>query len=142
VLKRAQKIWREKNLEGLDQIENPVDKVRKLLENYRDRYMRDTVHFPGGCVFVTLSVELDDQRPNLSREINRGFQGLKNMLKGFLDEAKASGNLLEDVDTEALSEMIFAGVLGASVLYGTEKSYESLNRSIVSLINTIERLRR
>ena len=72
VLSEARKIWREKNLDGLDQTETPVKKIKRLLENYRDRYLKDTKNFPGGCIFVTLSVELDDQSPHLSKELNKG----------------------------------------------------------------------
>ncbi|HAA04806.1 MAG TPA: TetR family transcriptional regulator, partial [Syntrophobacteraceae bacterium] len=36
VMEEARRIWREKNLAGLDQIEKPVEKVKKLLENTRD----------------------------------------------------------------------------------------------------------
>jgi AcrR family transcriptional regulator len=138
VLSEARKIWREKNLEGLDKIENPVGKVKKLLENYKDRYLKDTKTFPGGCIFVALSVELDDQRPHLSREINEGFVRLKAMIKEFLDLGKISGELRGDVDTEAVTEMVFAGMLGASVNYGMQKSSDSLEQSINSLINYID----
>ena len=141
VLKEAQRIWRERNLAGLEEIEKPVEKLKKLLENYRDRYMKDTANFPGGCVFVTLSVELDDQRPNLSHEINKGFAGLKNMIKSFLDQGKDSGEISEDVNTEAVTEMLFAGVLGASVVYGTEKSTVILEQTISSLIDYLDRLK-
>ncbi len=140
VLSEARKIWREKNLEGLDSIERPTEKVKTLLTNYRDRYLKDVGDFPGGCIFVTLSVELDDQRPHLSREINKGFEGFKAMLKRLLDEGKASGELRPDVSTEAVTEMLFVGMLGASVLYGTEKSEVGLNRSIETLIQFLETL--
>lgn len=140
VLKEAQGIWRERNLAGLDQLGSPVEKVKKLLENYRDCYLKDTENFPGGCVFVTLSVELDDQRPHLSREINKGFLGFKAMLKRLLDEGKDSGELLAQVDTEGLTEMIFAGMLGTSVNYGTEKSMASLDNSINALIDYLKGL--
>lgn len=140
VLSEARKIWREKNLEGLDQIENPVGKVKKLLENYKDRYLKDTKTFPGGCIFVALSVELDDQRPHLSREINEGFVRLKAMIKDFLDQGKKGGELRKDVDTEAVTEMVFAGMLGASVNYGMQKSSANLERSINSLIHYIDSL--
>ena len=36
--------------------------------------------------------------------------------------------------------VIFAGMLGASVIYGTEKSVDSLDKSINSLIEYIEKL--
>jgi len=140
VLSEARKIWREKNLEGLDQIENPLGKVKKLLENYKDRYLKDTKTFPGGCIFVALSVELDDQRPHLCREINEGFVRLKAMIKDFLDQGKKGGELRKDVDTEAVTEMVFAGMLGASVNYGMQKSSANLERSINSLIHYIDSL--
>ncbi len=140
VLDEARKIWRKKNLSGLDEIERPVEKIKKLLENYRDRYLKDTKNFPGGCIFVTLSVELDDQRPHLSRELNKGFSGFKAMIKRLLDQAKASGELAEDINTEALTEMVFAGMMGASVIYGTEKSAICLDKSINSLIEVLDRL--
>jgi TetR/AcrR family transcriptional regulator, transcriptional repressor for nem operon len=140
VLSEARKIWREKNLEGLDLVERPAQKVKTLLKNYRDRYLKDVADFPGGCIFVTLSVELDDQRPHLSREINKGFEGFKAMLKRLLDQGKASGELRPDVNTQAVTEMIFVGMLGASVLYGTEKSEIGLNRSIDALIQFLESL--
>jgi TetR/AcrR family transcriptional repressor of nem operon len=140
VLSEARKIWREKNLDGLDQTETPVKKIKRLLENYRDRYLKDTKNFPGGCIFVTLSVELDDQRPHLSKELNKGFAGFKAMLKRLLDQGKESGELRSEVNTEIVTEMIFAGMLGASVIYGTEKSLDSLNQSITSLIQYLESL--
>ena len=80
VLAIAPSIWREKTLYGLDESVSPVGKIKKLLENYRDRYLNDDINFPGGCIFVTFSVELDDQRPHLMQEVNKGFVGLKNML--------------------------------------------------------------
>ena len=140
VLSEARKIWRERNLAGLDQIEKPIEKVKKLLENYKDRYLKDTKTFPGGCVFVTLSVELDDQRPHLSREINEGFVRLKAVIKELFDQGKRSGELRGDVDTAALTEMVFAGMLGASVNFGMQKSSASLDQSVNSLIKYIEGL--
>lgn len=140
VLSEARKIWRQKNLAGLDHIEKPVAKIKKLLENYRDRYLKDKKTFPGGCIFVTLSVELDDQRPRFSRELNEGFVRLKAMIKRHLDQGKESGELRPEVDTKAVTEMIFSGMLGASVIYGTEKSSAGLERCINALINYLESL--
>jgi len=141
VLSEARKVWRDRNLAGLDQIEKPVGKVRKLLENYRDRYLKDTETFPGGCIFVTLSVELDDQNPVFSRELNEGFVRLKGMIRRLLDQGKESGELRAEVNTEALTEMIFSGMLGASVIYGTAKSSEGLDRCMNSLIDYLDGLK-
>ena len=112
VLSEARKIWRRETLAGLDQIKNPLAKVKKLLENYRDRYLKDRETFPGGCVFVTLSVELDDQRSFFSKELNEGFARLKAMIKRLLDQGKKSGEIRADINTQAVTEMIFSGMLG------------------------------
>ncbi len=140
VLAEARRIWREKNLKGLEDIENPIDKIKKFLENFRDLYLKDAENFPGGCIFITFIVELNDQRPHLSREVNRGFIGLKGMLKRLLDEGKEAGELRSDVSTDAITEMLFAGVLGATVMYGVDKSSETLDRSISALIDYLEKL--
>jgi len=141
VLDKARRIWREKALSGLDEIESPIGKIEKLLENYRDRYLKDTNDFPGGCIFVTFSVELDDQRPHLCQEVNTGFVGLKGMLNRLLDEGKEIGELRSDVSTSAVTEMLFAGMVGASVIYGVDKSAVSLDRSINALIDYLEKLK-
>lgn len=141
VLDKARRIWRERNLSGLDEIESPVGKIEKLLENFRDRYLKDSEDFPGGCIFLTFSVELDDQCPHLSKEVNKGFVGLKAMLNRLLDEGKESGELSDSVSTNAITEMLFAGMLGATVIYGVEKSPESLDRSINALIDYLEKLK-
>jgi AcrR family transcriptional regulator len=140
VLSESRKIWREKNLAGLDEIESPIKKIKKLLENYRDRYLIDSGNLPGGCIFVRVSVEsaeIGDQWPHLAKEINEGFDRLKFMIKGFLDQAKNGGQLRNETNTEDTADMIFSGMLGASVRYGMDKSIVNLNRTINSLIEYI-----
>lgn len=140
VLQEAREIWRERNLNGLDQINEPVAKIKKLLENYRDKYLKDRETFPGGCIFVTLSVELDDQNASFSKALNEGFVQLKAMIKRLLDQGKESGEIRKDVNTEFVTEMIFSAMLGASVIHGTEKSEAGLNRCFTALISYLESL--
>ena len=141
VLEEAQRLWREKTLFGLDEIDDPLAKIEQLLLNYRDRYLKDGDTFPGGCIFVTFSVELDDQNPKLCTEVNKGFIGLKRMLNGLLMEAKADGLLKDTVKIEEVTEMLFAGMLGVSVLYGVDKSAPSLDQAIIALIEYVKALR-
>ena len=141
VLARAQKMWRSRVLHGLNELESPLEKVIKILENYRDRYLKDGENFPGGCIFITFSVELDDQNPELMQEVNKGFVGLKNMLKRFLEEAKKIGELNQNVNTNRVTEMIFSGMIGSSVLFGVEKSTVVLDRSINALVDYLNDVR-
>jgi TetR/AcrR family transcriptional repressor of nem operon len=140
VLSEARKVWREKNLNGLAKIDSPIEKVIRILKNYRDRYLKDADHFPGGCLFVTLSVELDDLRPHLAKEVNEGFVRFKAMIKRFLDQAQISGELPGGFSTQEVTEMIFSGMLGASVLYGMDKLPKNLDRTIQALISYLQKI--
>jgi AcrR family transcriptional regulator len=141
VLCEARRIWRNKNLAGLEEIDDPVGKITKLLQNFKDQYLKDSENFPGGCVFITLSVELNDQRPHLSQEITKGFVGLKNMIHRLLEQGKETGRLNNNIDSNAVTEILFAGMLGASVIFGIDKSAESLDQSINALISYVESLK-
>lgn len=141
VLKEAQRKWRTRVFLGLEDLKSPTDKVITILRNYKDRYLTDRENFPGGCIFVTLSVELDDQHPHLALEVNRGFVGFHRMLKRLLDEAKANGEMIDCVDTQKTTQLVFTGMLGASVLYGVTKSTDELDANIEALITFLNGFR-
>jgi hypothetical protein len=110
------------------------------LKNYKDRYLKDADNFPGGCVFITLSAELNHQRPQLSKELEKGFIGLNGMLKRLLEQGKESGELIKAVNTDTVTEILFSGMLGASLSFGVNKSKKSLDKSINALIEYLEQL--
>lgn len=139
-LSEARHIWREKNLDGLDELDDPVAKVIRLFENYQNRYLIAT-DLPGGCIFVNLAVELNDQRPDLAAHVNEGFVGLKAMVKRFLDAAQKEGGIKASVETQSVTDMIVSGLLGACVMYTSDKSAENLNATIGALVNYINGLR-
>jgi AcrR family transcriptional regulator len=138
VLSTARKIWRERNLYKLDDESRPLLKIQKLLKNYRDRYLADSKNFPGGCIFVNLAVELSDQAPDLAKEVSTGFVRLGKMIKRLLDEEKKTGGIGRSINTENVSNMIFSGLLGACVLYTSDKSKKRLNSTITSLISYLQ----
>ena len=142
VLDESRKIWRERNLNGLADENNAIGKLKKLLKNYRDLYLLDAENFPGGCIFIMFAVELGDSRPHLSREVQKGFVGFRAMINRLLDEGKNSGEFYNGINTDAITEILFNGMLGASVNYSADRSTESLNHSIDSLIDYIDQLKR
>jgi TetR/AcrR family transcriptional repressor of nem operon len=140
VLAEARQIWRDKHLAGLKEVEQPVARVRKLLENHRDFYLKDTECLPGGCIFVTLMVELDDQLPQLAQEVEQGFRKLKYLINRLLEQGKASGELSPEADTDAVTEMIFSGILGATIAYSMDKSPLNADRTINAMLDYLQRL--
>jgi AcrR family transcriptional regulator len=137
VLAESQSIWREKVLDSIDEINSPTEKIIKILHNYHDRYLKDAENFPGGCIFITFSVEFDDTNPHLMREVNQGFEGFKRMLTRLLEEAIDLGEISASNNPETVSGMLFAGMLGSSVLYGVAKDNYNLDLSIDSLVEFI-----
>jgi AcrR family transcriptional regulator len=142
VLDESRKIWRQRNLNGLADEDSAIGKIKQLLKNYRDRYLLDAENFPGGCIFIMFAVELGNSRPHLSREVQKGFVGLRVMINRLLVEGKESGEFYNGINTDAIAEILFNGMLGASVNYSADKSAETLNNSINSLIDYIDKLKR
>jgi len=142
VLDESRKIWRERNLNGSANEDSAIGKMKQLLKNYRDRYLLDAENFPGGCIFIMFAVELGNSRPHLSREVQKGFVGLRVMINRLLVEGKDSGEFYNGINTDAITEILFNGMLGASVNYSADKSAETLNKSINSLIDYIDKLKR
>ena len=141
VLDEANQIWRRRNFADLDDIPSPFHKAKKLLENYRDHYLKDAENFPGGCVFITFSIELGDQRPHLAKTVNEGFKGVKETLRVYLDEAQQTRELPEHVDTRVATEVLFSGMMGAAVVYGVDRSVKSIDNAMNALIEYLEKLR-
>jgi AcrR family transcriptional regulator len=140
VLAESQEIWRDKVLHSIDEIDSPTEKIIKILQNYRDRYLKDAENFPGGCIFITFSIEFDDTRPHLLEEVNEGFEGFKDLLTRLFDQARDQGEIGETNNSETMAEMLFTSMLGASVLYGVAKDDLTLDLSIDSLIEYIYRI--
>jgi TetR/AcrR family transcriptional repressor of nem operon len=140
VMLEAREIWQAKVLAGLEAQESPLAKVRLLLSNYQNLYLKDTESIPGGCIFITLAVELDDQREDFAADLQKGFDGVKVMLRQLLEEAREAGELKPEVEPVGLSEMIFAAMVGASVLYGMQKEDATLHRSFDPLVEYLDKL--
>ena len=141
VLKEARQIWRECCFHGLDKIEDPVEKLKAFLLNYKDRYLKNSDSFPGGCIFITFSVGLNGKRPDLTSDITENFNKLRQMIKSFLDKAKETGKIRADIDTAGTSEIIFSTMLGSSVLHRADRSEDNLDHTIGTLINFIDSLK-
>jgi AcrR family transcriptional regulator len=140
VLSEAQQIWRERVLTGVREIDSPTDRIIQICHNYKDRYLKDAENFPGGCIFITLSVELDDQHPHLAEEINQGYIGFRNLLKDIIKEGKESGEFDKHINPEEVARCLFVGMLGTSVQYGVDKSNSTLDKTINSLIEYLRQL--
>lgn len=88
VLDVSQKIWRQKVLSSISDIQSPTQKIIQILNNYCNKYLKDAENFPGGCIFITFSVELDDTRHHLVKKSTRDLRVLRKSWLTFLMKPK------------------------------------------------------
>lgn len=138
VLQTAQRIWRNRCLHGVDKQSHPIGKIRIILRNYRDRYLKDWNNFPGGCIFIVLAVDLSNQKPELARQLEGGFSGLKRLFLRLLEDGQRKGCLRPGANCHTESEIIFNGMLGASLMYGSTRSNEGLDHAIDALLGYLD----
>ena len=62
------------------------------------------------------------------------------MILRLLQEAKHGGELKDSVYINDVAELVFAGIMGAAVIYGQGKSPGNLNRTITAITNYIKGL--
>jgi hypothetical protein len=58
----------------------------------------------------------------------------------LLDQAKTDGEIRDEIITDEVADMVFSSMMGASVLYGMDRSADNLNRNITSVIDYINGL--
>jgi hypothetical protein len=63
------------------------------------------------------------------------------MLKRLLIEGQERGELRKDVNPSVVTELLFSGMLGTSIIFGMDKTTECLDRSINALIDHLEELK-
>ena len=137
VIRQAQKVWRFQMLHNVNNQPHEIDKVKKIIMNFKNRYLKDDVNFPGGCLFVTLAVELNDDFPHYS-ELAEGFKQTRDLIEGFLARAKDKGEIRSDVSTKHIAAMIFSSIIGTSVVHTANKSKVLLNTNINAIIQYLE----
>jgi TetR/AcrR family transcriptional repressor of nem operon len=142
VLEEARAIWRARVLKGVKEPLRHMDRLDRLLDNYRNKYLKDNNNIPGGCIFVSLSTELDDQHPEFAALIHQGFEGVKRILKQILKSAQDAGELKEGIEADQVGEMIFSSMVGIAVLYSMDKSNDTLDRVLNPLIDYLSSLRK
>ena len=65
---------------------------------------------------------------------------MKKMINRLLTDGQAAGELPDNVDPDLVTEILFNGMLGASINYNADKSVQNLRRSINALIDYLEKL--
>jgi AcrR family transcriptional regulator len=108
--------WRQVVFKGTEQIDNPVKRIEKLIDNDLSDYLGNQT-FKGGCFFLNSLVELSGQSPEMSRNILRGFIQFSRLIQHWLDEAESLQLIRPGLSHREIANFIFVSINGAAALY-------------------------
>src|SRR5262249_21391463 len=105
---------------------DPRDQLRALLEGYR-RYAVDRT-FEGGCFFVNLSTEVDDQNDDLRRMVDERFVQLRVLVQWIVEIGKAQGLFRADTPSEGLASALVGYLTGTMMQAKASRDFTLFDR--------------
>lgn len=135
------KIWQGIVLGGVKDINDPLERVRRVVENSMKHYLGAGV-FEGGCMLFNSLVEFSRESPDVSNRILKGFAGFSRLLQSWLKEAEHRGMLKDGLDLPAIANFIVISLSGAGPLYATSKDPIVWKQTMSQLKLYIDHLRK
>jgi TetR/AcrR family transcriptional repressor of nem operon len=136
----AVRIWSEIVFKDIRSIDDPLERLGRLIENDMRDYLGKDV-FPGGCFFLNMIVELSGQAEHMKELIWRGFEGFSARMTTWLGEAEKKGIIRSGLDHAEISGFVIIVLNGAAALYAVTKDPLVWQRTISQLRIYLEHLR-
>lgn len=128
----ASRIWRRVVFKDLRGISDPIDRLKKLVNNILENYLENQV-FHGGAYFVPMLVEVSGRSEKMSNKLIHGFEAFIQLLHRWLKEADQKDILKQDLNLEEISYFIMTIFNGATTLYITTGDVTILKRTLTQL---------
>lgn len=94
-----------------DESMKPLDRLRKYFVGFFDIYEKN--NFAYGCPIGNLSLEMADINKKFQEKLSRVFKRLKTVVTGCLDQARAEGDLPENIDPGDMADFFISSWEGA-----------------------------
>lgn len=137
---KAASIWKTIVFKDTRNIDNPLERIEKALDNDLRNYLGGDV-FKGGCFFLNMLVELSGQSEIMSRRVLDGMMGFAEVIRGWLDEAKGKNLVRPDLDTRETARFIVVSISGCSALYASSRDPGIWKTTLTQLHHFIEGLK-
>jgi len=135
------RIWQGIVLEGVESIDDPLERVQQVVENSMKHYLGAGV-FKSGCILFNSLVEFSREPSDVRERILRGFAGFSKLLQSWLKEAERKGMLKDGLDLPAIANFIVISLSGAGPLYASSKDPIVWKQTISQLKLYIDHLRK
>ncbi len=134
--RRKALLWPEVLQPIWDTIDDPIERVFKLLDQYRQ--MLQVTEFSHGCPIGNLAIELTESHPNSRRLIAENFTNWLKAIEQCFHEA--SRRLPEHTDAKRLAIFVLTTMEGAVMLARTYRDFRAYDAAVESLREYIEAL--
>ncbi len=126
--KRAVEIWGGIVFKGVHEIDDPVMRIQRVIEQDLGEYVGGRV-FQGGCFFFNLLVELSGQSPSMAAQILRGYDAFAEHLARWIAEGQAKKLLRTDANPREIADFLVIALNGATALFSARQDVEVLERA-------------
>lgn len=140
VYERAVSIWRGLVFNNIRPIEDPIERIERLIENDMRDYLGGDV-FDGGCFFLNMLVELAGQSEPMSRQILKGYVRFSRLMRDWLQEAGEKGLLKPGLNYRDIASFIVISLNGASAIYTASKDSDIWQQTTWQLKHYLNSLR-
>lgn len=113
VIDHATQVFFDRVESHVHRFADPRDQLHALLEAYRLYAIGKA--FDGGCFFVNLATEMDDQHEEFAGLVAARFAGFRDLVRGIVEAGKANGTFRSDAPSEGLAAAI-VGYLNGTMM--------------------------
>ncbi len=139
VIDHATGLWMSKVAVHVSRYGDPREQLRQVLEGYRLYAIERT--FEGGCLFVNLAIELDDQDEELRALVEERFAQFRAMVATIVELGKAQSLFRPDTPSEELAGVVVAHLTGTMMQAKVSRDFGLFDRGnaiIVRLLASYE----
>ena len=133
-------IWKRIVFKDLMGIDDPLERIKKALDNDLRNYLGADV-FEGGCFFLNMLVELSGQSDVMSGRILKGIMGFSGVIIRWLQEAKEKNILKSGLHFEEIAKFIIVSINGCAALYASTRDPEIWKLTLTQLNYYVDGLR-
>ena len=131
----AWQIAMETRFAGTADIPNAVDRLKRIILNFRDRR---TGLVPGGCPLLNTAIDADDNNPQLRAKARQALGSLLDRIQAIIEEGRQREEISPRVDSAKVAALIVSTLEGSFMLSRLQKSLDPLDVACAHLGEYLE----
>lgn len=134
-LEKAVEMWKEKVLPLLGKQSSPLSKLFALIDG--QRCLAENQTFKGGCFFLTLATEMDDQHEVFREKLKAIYDQWRGLVIDIIEEGKKKGAFRKSTRSGELANLIIANIEGSVLLAKLDRDPKLFSKSMQNLKNVV-----